>query len=97
MGGGSLSSVSPTAIPEVYMSELTVLPWRKSLKTVDHGTIVTVGGTGENDEAQTDVGLPKARVGVPSHLGEFTSGKAEVTFSSSLHCSWWIGLTIECG
>lgn len=63
-----------------------VLPDLERLETVDHGSIVTVGGRGEHDEAQADVGLPQRRVLVPGDSRELTPGEAEGTLGRGLHC-----------
>jgi hypothetical protein len=63
----------------------TALPDFKRLETVHHRTIVTIGGTGDDDEHQTDIVSPQTRVSKPVDLGEFTSRKAEVAFGRGLH------------
>jgi hypothetical protein len=68
----------------------TALPDFERLEAVHHRTIVTIGGTGDNDEHQADVVSPQTSVSKPVDLGELASRKAEVTFSWGLHfdCLW---------
>jgi hypothetical protein len=63
----------------------TILPNCEGLKTIHHRPIVTVGGTGDNDEHQTDVVSPQTRVSKPVDLGELASRKTEVAFGWGLH------------
>lgn len=62
-----------------------VLPHGERLQTVDHGAIVTVGGRGQDDEAQADVSPPERRVLVPGHSWELTPSKAESALGWGLH------------
>ena len=72
-----------------------VLPNLERLETVDHGSIVTVGGRGEHDEAQADVSPPERRVLVPGLGRELAAGEAEGTLGGSLHCVvGGVGVTI---
>jgi hypothetical protein len=68
----------------------TILPDLERLETVHHRTIVTIGGTGDNDEHQTDVVSPQTGVSKPVDLGELASRKTEVAFGWCLHfdCLW---------
>lgn len=63
----------------------TILPDMKRLETVHHGSIVTVGGTGDHDEHQADVSPSQTRVSKPIDLWELLSRKTEVAFGCGLH------------
>jgi hypothetical protein len=71
-------------------SRHTRFPDIEGLEAVHHGTIVTIGGTGDDDEHQTDVVSSQTRVSKPVDLGELASRKTEVAFGCGLHfdCLW---------
>jgi len=63
------------------------LPDVEGLETVDHRTIVTVGGRGEDDEHQADVSLTKTWVLEPGDTRKLAFRHAESTLGWGLHCS----------
>lgn len=56
-----------------------LLPDVKSLKTVDHGTIISVGSRGQDDKHQDDVVPSHAGVLVPGDLGELAMSVSMVS------------------
>lgn len=72
-----------------------VLPDIEGLKTVDHGTIVSVGGRGEDDEHQADVSLTKTWVLEPGDTWELAFRHAEGSLGWSLHCGGVVVVVIK--
>ena len=83
-----MSKVCPSLDGVKYgvLATLTILPDVQRLETVDHGTVISVGGGSKNNERQADVSLAKSRVFVPGHRWELTPSKAECALRWGLHC-----------
>lgn len=63
----------------------TTLPDLQGLETVHHRTIVTIGGTGDDNEHQADVVSSQSRISKPVDLGKFATRQAVVALSCGLH------------
>ena len=62
-------------------STLTFSELIQRKQPVDHGTIVTIGGTGQDNEEQEEVGVPQVLELPPTHVGELFACNFEVAGS----------------